>query len=40
MRRVDALPTWAATVDDQQTGPETLKDVNVRRSDGRILSYI
>jgi len=40
MLRADDLPIDAAAVDDRRTGPKTLRDVNVRRSDGRILSYI
>jgi hypothetical protein len=39
LRRVD-LPTSAAAVDDRQTGPETLRDVNVRPSDRLKVSYI
>ena len=40
MLRVPDLPTVAARVDNLQTGPETLKDMNDRRSDGRIVAYI
>lgn len=40
MRRADDLPIDAAAVDNRRTGPETLRDVNVKPSDGRILSYI
>lgn len=40
MLRVVDLPTCAARVDNQQTGPKTLKDMNDRRSDGRIMAYI
>jgi len=40
MLHPDVLPTRAATVDDRRTGPKTLRDTNVLRSDRLILSYI
>jgi len=40
MLRADDLPTSAATVDDRRTGPETLRDVNVRPSDRQKMGYI
>ena len=39
LRRV-VLPTSAARVDNRQTGPKTLRDMNDRRSDRRIMAYI
>ena len=40
MLRVPDLPTSAAQVDNRRTGPETLRDMNDRRSDGRMMAYI
>ena len=39
LRAVD-LPTSAARVDNRRTGPKTLRDVNDRPSDRRIIAYI
>lgn len=40
MLRVADLPTVAARVDNQQTGPKTLRHMNDRRSDGQMMAYI
>jgi hypothetical protein len=36
----DDLPIDAAAVDDRRTGPETLRDTNVRPSDRLNVGYI